>query len=76
MGDFMAGNFNETRGSGKVQVFDASMIEDAAEQERLNRTLRRPGERSVWWPWLAAAGMIAALLFAGLIGYLVHSWLS
>ena len=71
----MAGNFNETRGSGKVQVFDASMIEDPAEQERLNRTLRRPGERAAAWPWLAAAAMIAALFLAGLIGYFLHRWL-
>jgi hypothetical protein len=40
----MAAIRNETRGLGPLQVFDAVLIDDPAEQERLNRTLRRPDE--------------------------------
>ena len=35
----------ETRGYLPIQFFDAVLIDDPAEQERLNRTLRRPRER-------------------------------
>jgi hypothetical protein len=40
----MAAIRNETRGLGPLQVFDAVLIDDPAEQERLNRTLRRPDQ--------------------------------
>ena len=40
----MAANRNETHGLGPLQVFDAVLIDDPAEQKRLNRTLRRPDE--------------------------------
>ena len=40
----MAANRNETHGLGPLQVFDAILIDDPAEQKRLNRTLRRPDE--------------------------------
>jgi hypothetical protein len=40
----MATNSNVTGGIGKVQVFEAELIEDPGEQERLNRDLPRPDE--------------------------------
>ncbi len=41
----MAAIPNETHGLGPLQVFDAVLIDDPAEQERLNRTMHRPHER-------------------------------
>src|SRR5438132_2577804 len=38
----MARNGNETRGLGPLQVFDAVLIDDPAEQERLNRERHGP----------------------------------
>jgi hypothetical protein len=42
----MASNHHETRGPARVLKFDAELIDDPAEQERLNRTLRSPRDRS------------------------------
>jgi len=41
----MADNTSATRGYLPIQFVDAVLVEDPAEQERLNRTLRRPRER-------------------------------
>ena len=40
----MADDMGVTRGNLPIQFVDAVLIDDPAEQERLNRTLRRPGE--------------------------------
>jgi hypothetical protein len=61
--------------SEELTEFDARMIDDPAEIERLNRTLRRPGEPTWVRRWLPAAVLVAALLLAGVLGFLLRGLL-
>ncbi len=71
----MSSGSKETRPSGQGQVFEFKLIDDPVEQERLNRELCRPGERSRVRRWLPTAVWVAALLLAGFLGFLLRGLL-
>jgi hypothetical protein len=71
----MSSGSKETRASGQGQVFEFKVIDDPVEQERLNRELRRPGDRWRVQRWLPRVVLVAALVLAGFLGFLLRGLL-
>jgi site-specific recombinase len=68
----MATESRETYGTGPLEEFDDTVIDDPAELAALEKRLRRSRRNlaSMWW-LLAGGGIITALLVGLVIGHFV-----
>jgi hypothetical protein len=71
----MAGNQGRTRGDGAPLEFVIDASAKGPGPRPRPEHLRRPGERSRLWRWLPTAILVAALVLAGFLGFLLRGLL-